>query len=93
MSHLPNLAIVPQGIMVALMTAADSVCYVAPFMMPVSGKYRDLGTMIEGKIEAGVIKKTQNYTLMPNRDVISISALYGETEEEVGMTDKTSTIS
>ena len=60
----------------------------APFMMPVSGKYRDLGTMIEGKIEAGVIKKTESYTLMPNRDQISISALYGETEDEVGLLDK-----
>ena len=59
----------------------------APFMMPVSGKYRDLGTMIEGKIEAGVIKKTESYTLMPNRDQISISALYGETEDEVGLPD------
>ena len=59
----------------------------APFMMPVSGKYRDLGTMIEGKIEAGVIKKTENYTLMPNRDQISISALYGETEDEVRSLD------
>ncbi|KAL8785410.1 MAG: hypothetical protein Q9195_008645 [Heterodermia aff. obscurata] len=57
----------------------------APFMMPVSGKYRDLGTMIEGKIEAGVIKKTESYILMPNRDQISISALYGETEDEVGL--------
>jgi peptide chain release factor subunit 3 len=25
----------------------------APLMMPISAKYRDLGTMIEGKIEAG----------------------------------------
>ena len=55
----------------------------APFMMPISGKYRDLGTMVEGKIEAGVVKKTNNYILMPNRDEISISALYGETEEEL----------
>ena len=55
----------------------------APFMMPVSGKYKDMGTMIEGKIEAGVVKKDSKYLLMPNRDEISISALYGETEEEV----------
>ncbi|MCJ1477824.1 translation termination factor GTPase eRF3 [Lambiella insularis] len=55
----------------------------APFMMPVNGKYRDLGTMIEGKIEAGSIKKGTNYILMPNRDEVSVSALYGETEEEV----------
>merc|ERR1711939_665782 len=29
----------------------------APFMMPVNGKYRDMGTLVEGKIEAGVVKK------------------------------------
>ncbi|MCJ1313572.1 translation termination factor GTPase eRF3 [Agyrium rufum] len=55
----------------------------APFMMPVNGKYRDMGTMIEGKIEAGVIKKGNTYVLMPNREEVSISAMYGETEEEI----------
>ncbi|KAL8905077.1 MAG: hypothetical protein Q9207_002851 [Kuettlingeria erythrocarpa] len=55
----------------------------APFMMPINGKYKDMGTMIEGKIEAGVLRKTNNYLLMPNREEISISALYGETEEEI----------
>ena len=55
----------------------------APFMMPVNGKYKDMGTMIEGKIEAGILRKSNNYLLMPNRDDISISALYGETEEEI----------
>ena len=55
----------------------------APFMMPINGKYRDMGTMIEGKIEAGQIKKGNNYLMMPNREEISISALYGETEEEI----------
>lgn len=51
--------------------------------MPISGKYRDMGTMIEGKIEAGQLKKENKYLLMPNREEVSISALYGETEEEV----------
>ena len=55
----------------------------APFMMPVSGKYREMGTMVEGKIEAGVIKKGSSYLMMPNREQISIAALYGETEEEI----------
>ncbi|KAL8768835.1 MAG: hypothetical protein Q9209_005016 [Squamulea sp. 1 TL-2023] len=55
----------------------------APFMMPVNAKFKDMGTMIEGKIEAGVLRKTNNYLLMPNRDNISISALYGETEDEI----------
>ncbi|MCJ1245331.1 translation termination factor GTPase eRF3 [Trapelia coarctata] len=55
----------------------------APFMMPVSGKYRDMGTVVEGKIEAGTIKKGNNYIMMPNRDEVSVAALYGETEEEI----------
>ncbi|KAL8833767.1 MAG: hypothetical protein Q9170_004100 [Blastenia crenularia] len=55
----------------------------APFMMPINGKYKDMGTMIEGKIEAGVLRKANNYLMMPNRDEVSISALYGETEEEI----------
>lgn len=55
----------------------------APFMMPVGAKYRDLGTMVEGRIEAGVVQKVSNLIMMPNREQISISALYGETEEEI----------
>src|ERR1700712_6144132 len=55
----------------------------APFMMPISAKYKDMGTMIEGKIEAGVIKKEESYMMMPNREKITIAALYGETEDEV----------
>lgn len=55
----------------------------APFMMPVAAKYRDMGTMIEGKIEAGVIRKEAKYLMMPTRAEITISALYGETEDEV----------
>jgi peptide chain release factor subunit 3 len=55
----------------------------APFMMPIAAKYRDMGTMIEGKIEAGVIKKEGTYLMMPNREKITIAALYGETEDEI----------
>jgi len=55
----------------------------APFMMPIGAKYRDLGTMIEGRIEAGVVQKTSNLIMMPNREPVSISALFGETEEEI----------
>jgi peptide chain release factor subunit 3 len=55
----------------------------APFMMPIAAKYRDMGTMIEGKVEAGVIKKDVRYLMMPNKAEIQISALYGETEDEI----------
>lgn len=55
----------------------------APFMMPINGKYRDMGTVVEGKIEAGVIRKGTSYIMMPNKDEVNIAALYGETEEEI----------
>lgn len=57
----------------------------APFMMPIAAKYRDMGTMIEGKIEAGVIKKDAKYLMMPSKAEITISALFGETEDEIPM--------
>ena len=55
----------------------------APFLMPITAKYRELGTMIEGKIESGVIKKDGTYLMMPNQEKITIAALYGETEDEI----------
>ena len=55
----------------------------APFMMPVGAKYRDMGTMIEGRIEAGAITKDSKLIMMPNREEIGVAALYGETEEEI----------
>lgn len=57
----------------------------APFMMPVAGKYRDMGCMIEGKIEAGVVKKGMSLTMMPNKQNVEIAAVYGETEDEMGI--------
>lgn len=42
-----------------------------------------MGTIIEGKIEAGVIKKGMPLIMMPNRDKTDAAALYTETEEEV----------
>ena len=55
----------------------------APFMMPINGKYRDMGTIVEGKIESGVVKKGMALVMMPNRDKVEVAASYGETEDEV----------
>ena len=55
----------------------------APFMMPVAAKYREMGTMIEGKIESGVLKKGIQYMMMPSREMTQLSALYGEGEDEI----------
>jgi len=41
--------------------------------------------MIEGKIEAGVIKKGMSVVMMPNKQTIDIAAVYGETEDEVSI--------
>lgn len=57
----------------------------APFMMPVNGKYRELGTMVEGKIEAGVVKKGMSLVVMPNHEKVDVAAIYGETEEELNI--------
>jgi peptide chain release factor subunit 3 len=57
----------------------------APFMMAVAGKYRDMGTMIEGKIEAGVVKKGMSLIMMPNKQNVEVAAAYGETEDEVAI--------
>ncbi|KAI5807395.1 P-loop containing nucleoside triphosphate hydrolase protein [Peziza echinospora] len=55
----------------------------APFMMPVSGKYRDMGTVIEGKIESGIIRRGAQILLMPGKVPIEVLTIYSETEEEI----------
>ncbi|EPS41111.1 hypothetical protein H072_4955 [Dactylellina haptotyla CBS 200.50] len=55
----------------------------APFMMPVSGKYKDMGTMAEGKIESGVITKGQQILMMPGRVQTEVTAIYSESDEEI----------
>jgi peptide chain release factor subunit 3 len=55
----------------------------APFMMPVSGKYKDMGVVVEGKIESGVIKKGGSLLMMPGRTPIEVVAIYSESEEEL----------
>ncbi|ROW13524.1 hypothetical protein VPNG_04385 [Cytospora leucostoma] len=57
----------------------------APFMMAVAGKYRDMGTMVEGRVEAGVVKKGMKLTMMPNKAQIDIAAVYGEQEDEIAI--------
>ena len=54
----------------------------APLVMPVAAKYRDMGTVIEGKLEAGVVQKGESYVLMPNRQAVSIAAIMSADSEE-----------
>lgn len=54
----------------------------APFVMPVNAKWKDLGTIVEGRIEAGVIKKGASLLMMPNKQTCEVTAIFGDTEEE-----------
>ncbi|RAH85924.1 hypothetical protein BO86DRAFT_385536 [Aspergillus japonicus CBS 114.51] len=55
----------------------------APFAMAVSAKYRDMGTMVEGKIDSGIVKKGAQMVVVPGLAKCEVAALYGETEDEI----------
>lgn len=44
----------------------------APFMLPVSEKYVEMGTMVMGKIESGRVKKGDSLFIMPNKVGVSV---------------------
>ncbi|KAI0326657.1 eukaryotic polypeptide chain release factor 3 [Cubamyces sp. BRFM 1775] len=55
----------------------------APLMMPISEKYKDMGTIIVGKVESGHMRKGDTLLLMPNKNLVEVSAIYNEMEDEV----------
>lgn len=55
----------------------------SPLMMPISEKYKDMGTVIVGKIESGHLSKGDNLILMPNKVPVEVASIYTEMEEEV----------
>lgn len=52
-----------------------------PFIMPIVDKYKDMGTVVMGKVESGTAKKGQNLLVMPNRTQVSIDQLWSDEEE------------
>ncbi|CAL1701023.1 unnamed protein product [Somion occarium] len=55
----------------------------APLMIPVSEKYKDMGTIVVGKMESGHLRKGDNLLLMPNKTEVEAAAIYNEMEDEV----------
>jgi peptide chain release factor subunit 3 len=55
----------------------------APLMMPISTKWKDLGTILEGKLESGHIKKGNKLMMMPGSVPLEVVTVFNETEEEV----------
>ncbi|KAH9970460.1 P-loop containing nucleoside triphosphate hydrolase protein [Russula compacta] len=70
LEHLDNLPMVDRKVR-------------APLMMPISEKYKDMGTVAVGKLESGHIRKGDTLLLMPNKDEVEVAAMYNELEEEV----------
>lgn len=55
----------------------------APLMMPISEKYKDMGTIVVGKIESGHLRKGDGLVLMPNRTHVEVAGIYNEMEDEI----------
>lgn len=52
-----------------------------PFIMPIVDKYKDMGTVVMGKVESGLAKKGQNLLVMPNRTQVAVDQLWSDDEE------------
>ncbi|XP_018798395.1 PREDICTED: eukaryotic peptide chain release factor GTP-binding subunit ERF3A isoform X2 [Bactrocera latifrons] len=52
-----------------------------PFIMPIVDKYKDMGTVVMGKVESGTARKGQNLLVMPNRTQVSVDQLFSDDEE------------
>ncbi|KAG0150783.1 hypothetical protein CROQUDRAFT_652030 [Cronartium quercuum f. sp. fusiforme G11] len=57
--------------------------YNAPLMMPISEKYKDMGTVVVGKLESGKVSKGDTVLMKPNKTTVEVSAIYNEMEDEV----------
>jgi len=47
-----------------------------PFIMPIADKYKDMGTVVMGKVEAGEAKKGQTLMVLPNKVIKHVLSLY-----------------
>lgn len=52
-----------------------------PFLMPISEKYKDNGTIIGGKIESGRITRGQNILIMPSKKTAEVQGILCEDTE------------
>ena len=52
-----------------------------PLRLPVADKYRDMGTVVIGKIESGRLTKGQTVSIMPNRMNVEVLQLWSDDVE------------
>ncbi|KAK1419763.1 hypothetical protein QVD17_29076 [Tagetes erecta] len=47
-----------------------------PFRMPIIDKFKDMGTVVMGKVESGSIREGNNVLIMPNKVQVKVLAIY-----------------
>ncbi|KAK5880901.1 hypothetical protein CesoFtcFv8_021762 [Champsocephalus esox] len=52
-----------------------------PVRLPIVDKYKDMGTVILGKLESGCISKAQQLIMMPNRHTVEVLSLLSDDVE------------
>jgi peptide chain release factor subunit 3 len=52
-----------------------------PVRLPIVDRYKDMGTIVLGKVESGVISKNQSLIMMPNRLTVEVMQLFSDDEE------------
>ncbi|XP_023205134.1 eukaryotic peptide chain release factor GTP-binding subunit ERF3A isoform X1 [Xiphophorus maculatus] len=52
-----------------------------PVRLPIVDKYKDMGTVVLGKLESGSISKAQQLVMMPNRHVVEVLSLLSDDVE------------
>ncbi|PVU93236.1 hypothetical protein BB561_003381 [Smittium simulii] len=55
----------------------------APLRMPIMEKYKDMGTIVCGKIVSGYVKLGMKTIIMPNRRLCEIVTIFSENEQEI----------
>lgn len=52
-----------------------------PLRLPINEKYKDMGTVVAGKVESGYIKLNQRLIVMPNNHRVEVSSIAVDEEE------------
>ncbi|KAK9272880.1 hypothetical protein L1049_003259 [Liquidambar formosana] len=47
-----------------------------PFRLPIIDKFKDMGTVVMGKVESGSVREGDNMLVMPNKAQVKVLALY-----------------
>ncbi|BFZ03047.1 hypothetical protein BsWGS_06086 [Bradybaena similaris] len=53
----------------------------APVRLPIADRYKDMGTIILGKIESGVVTANQKLIMMPNKAVVKVMNIVSDEED------------